>query len=80
MTEPPAPYEVVRDQLANLIANVVKAEIPVTQAEFTSAFLASAAEGAVLQGLPLEQFAALATHFYQDALAEIEAAGIETPA
>ena len=70
----PTPYEYIRAQIAEVIVAVVKTEVPVTQAEFTAAFLSAAAEGAILQGLPLDQFNGLAAHFYKEAQTEIDAA------
>lgn len=79
--KPPTPYEYIRTQIAEVIVATVKTGIPVTQAEFTAAFLTAAAEGAVLQSLPLDQFNELAAQFYQEAKTEIEAAAAaEAPA
>ena len=70
----PTPYEYIRAQIAEVIVAVVKAEIPVTQAEFTAAFLSAAAEGAILQRLSVDQFNELALHFYKEAQIEMAAA------
>lgn len=74
------PYEHIRAQIAEVIVAVVKAEIPVTQAEFTAAFLSAAAEGAILQRLSLDQFNELATHFYKEAQIEMAAAAVPAAA
>ncbi len=70
----PTPYEYIRAQIAEVIVAVVKTEVPVTQAEFTAAFLSAAAEGAILQGLPSDQFNELALHFFKEAQIEMAAA------